>query len=157
MGRKDRFREDRGFLEGVLNDAEDMALAMNDGESGPYVIPVNHVLLNGALYVHTAFEGRKMDLIRRNPRVGFTAYTDVRILREKATTTFRSVCGTGTAHIVDNREEKRAALDAVTLRFRSRCPRPAPDAMIDRVAILRIDIDSIMGKYAPGEEEGLKA
>ena len=29
--------------------------------------------------------------------------------------------------------------------------------MINRVAIIRIDIDSLMGKYAPGKEEALKA
>lgn len=157
MGRKDRFREDWDFLEGVLNDAEDMALALNDGDGAPYVFPVNYVLVGKALYVHTAFTGKKMDLIRRNPRVGFTAYVDVRILREKATTAFRSVCGTGTAYIVEDRDEKRLALDAVTVRYRSLCPRPAPDAMINRVAIIRIDIETLMGKHAPGEEEALKA
>lgn len=43
------------------------------------------------------------------------------------------------------------------MRYKSLCPRPAPDSMINRVAIIRIDIDSLMGKYAPGEEEALKA
>ena len=47
--------------------------------------------------------------------------------------------------------------DAITVRYKSLCPRPAPDSMINRVAIIRIDIDSLMGKYAPGEEEALKA
>ena len=119
--------------------------------------PVNFVLLGDALYIHTAFTGKKMDLIRKNPRVGFSAYVDVRIIREKATTTFRSVCGTGTAAIVEDKEEKRTALDAITVRYKSLCPRPAPDSMINRVAIIRIDIDSLMGKYAPGKEEALKA
>ncbi len=118
---------------------------------------MNFVLLGDALYIHTAFTGKKMDLIRKNPRVGFSAYADVRIIREKATTTFRSVCGTGTAIIVEDKEEKRTALDAITVRYKSLCPRPAPDSMINRVAIIRIDIDSLMGKYAPGEEEAFKA
>lgn len=65
--------------------------------------------------------------------------------------------GTGTAAIVEDKEEKRTALDAITVRYKSLCPRPAPDSMINRVAIIRIDIDSLMGKYAPGEEEALKA
>lgn len=157
MGMKDRFRDDRGFIDGVLNDADDMVVALNDGDGAPYAFPVNFVLLGGALYIHTAFAGKKMDLLRRNPRVGFTAYVDVRIIREKATTSFRSVCGTGTASVVEDREEKRAALDAITVRYKSLCPRPAPDSMIDRVAIIRIDIGSLMGKYAPGVEEAVKA
>ena len=115
MGMKDRFRADRDFIDGVLNDADDMVVALNDGDGAPYAF------------------------------------------REKATTTFRSVCGTGTAIIVEDKEEKRTALDAITVRYKSLCPRPAPDSMINRVAIIRIDIDSLMGKYAPGEEEALKA
>ena len=157
MGMKDRFRADRDFIDGVLNDADDMVVALNDGDGAPYAFPVNFVLLGDALYIHTAFTGKKMDLIRKNPRVGFSAYADVRIIREKATTTFRSVCGTGTAIIVEDKEEKRTALDAITVRYKSLCPRPAPDSMINRVAIIRIDIDSLMGKYAPGTEEALKA
>ena len=157
MGMKDRFRADRDFIDGVLNDADDMVVALNDGDGAPYAFPVNFVLLGDALYIHTAFTGKKMDLIRKNPRAGFSAYADVRIIREKATTTFRSVCGTGTAIIVEDKEEKRTALDAITVRYKSLCPRPAPDSMINRVAILRIDLDSLMGNYAPGEEEALKA
>ena len=157
MGRQDRFRSDREFLEGVLNDAEDMTLAKNNNGNAPYVIPVNYVLMGDSLYIHTALTGRKLDLLRQNPRVGFTAYVDVHILREKATTTFRSVYGTGTAVIVEDLEEKRAALDAITVRYKSLCPRPAPDSMLHRVAVIRIDIDSLMGKHAPGEQEAIKA
>ena len=104
MGMKDRFRADRDFIDGVLNDADDMVVALNDGDGAPYAFPVNFVLLGDALYIHTAFTGKKMDLIRKNPRVGFSAYADVRIIREKATTTFRSVCGTGTAIIVEDKD-----------------------------------------------------
>ena len=159
MGMKDRFRADRDFIDGVLNDADDMVVALNDGDGAPYAFPVNfgYDSAGNVLYFPGAAEGRKMDLIRKNPRVGFSAYADVRIIREKATTTFRSVCGTGTAIIVEDKEEKRTALDAITVRYKSLCPRPAPDSMINRVAIIRIDIDSLMGKYAPGEEEALKA
>ena len=87
MGMKDRFRADRDFIDGVLNDADDMVVALNDGDGAPYAFPVNFVLLGDALYIHTAFTGKKMDLIRKNPRAGFSAYADVRIIREKATTT----------------------------------------------------------------------
>ena len=146
MGMKDRFRADRDFINGVLNDADDMVIALNDGDGAPYAFPVNFVLLGDALYIHPAFTGKKMGLIRKNPRVGFSAYVDVRIIREKATTTFRSVCGTGTAAIVESKEEKRTALDAITVRYKSLRPRPAPDSMITRAAIVRIAIDTLTRK-----------
>ena len=45
MGMKDRFRADRDFIDGVLNDADDMVVALNDGDGAPYAFPVNFVLL----------------------------------------------------------------------------------------------------------------
>lgn len=60
MGMKDRFRADRDFINGVLNDADDMVVALNDGDGAPYAFPVNFVLLGDALYIHTAFTGKKM-------------------------------------------------------------------------------------------------
>ena len=63
MGMEDRFRADRDFIDGVLNDADDMVVALNDGDGAPYAFPVNFVLLGDALYIHTAFTGKKMDLI----------------------------------------------------------------------------------------------
>ena len=95
MGMKDRFRADRDFIDGVLNDADDMVVALNDGDGAPYAFPVNFVLLGDALYIHTAFTGKKMDLIRKNPRVGFSAYADVRIIREKATPRSAAFAGPG--------------------------------------------------------------
>lgn len=134
-----------------------MVVALNDGDGAPYAFPVNFVLLGDALYIHTAFTGKKMDLIRKNPRAGFSAYADVRIIREKATTTFRSVWR-------DRDGDYRRGQGGKT--HRARChhralqilvPAPRPRFLINRVAIIRIDIDSLMGKYAPGEEEALKA
>ena len=51
MGMKDRFRADRDFIDGVLNDADDMVVALNDGDGAPYAFPVNFVLLGTGLAV----------------------------------------------------------------------------------------------------------
>ncbi|MFQ5809445.1 MAG: pyridoxamine 5'-phosphate oxidase family protein, partial [Armatimonadota bacterium] len=40
-----------------------------DGEV--YVIPINHCYVRGRLIFHCAFEGRKLDMMRQNPRVCF--------------------------------------------------------------------------------------
>ena len=70
MGMKDRFRADRDFINGVLNDADDMVIALNDGDGAPYAFPVNFVLLGDALYIHTAFNREKMDLNPQEPPRG---------------------------------------------------------------------------------------
>lgn len=40
-----------------------------DGEV--YVVPINHCYVRGKLIFHCAFEGRKLDMMRKNPRVCF--------------------------------------------------------------------------------------
>jgi len=40
-----------------------------DGEV--YVIPIDHCYVRGRLIFHCAFEGRKLDMMRKNPRVCF--------------------------------------------------------------------------------------
>ena len=116
----------------------------------PYVLPFNHVWLDGRIYIHCAFAGRKIDVLRRDARVGFSTAVDVRIIRERSTTHFRSLCGTGRVSEVTDTEEKRRALDAISLRFDARCPRPAPDAALARVNILRIDVESLTCRHKDG-------
>ena len=35
----------------------------------PYVIPMNHSMVENQLYLHGAFQGKKMELMRKNPKV----------------------------------------------------------------------------------------
>lgn len=89
-------------------------------------------------------------VLRRDGRVGFSTAVDVCIIREKSTTHFRSLCGTGRVSEVTDTEEKRRALDAISLRFDARCPRPTPDAALARVNILRIDVESLTCRHKNG-------
>lgn len=78
--------------------------------------------------------------------MGFAAALDVTIVRERSTTWYKSVSGCGHIRIVEDTEEKRRALDALSLRYAARCPRPAPEAMLRRVNVLCIDVENISGK-----------
>lgn len=147
MRRKERERTDRAFMEQVLKDADTLWLSLNT-DGAPYVIPVNHALHEGVLYVHCADEGLKLDLIRRDPRVGFAAAADVRILRERSSTAYRSVCGSGTAVLVDDDEEKQKALVAIRDQYQAICDLPAPAARLPKIGIIRIDIERMTGKEA---------
>jgi nitroimidazol reductase NimA-like FMN-containing flavoprotein (pyridoxamine 5'-phosphate oxidase superfamily) len=57
-------------MEEILNRAEVGRLALCDG-STPYVIPLNFAYLNGKIGFHCAFEGKKLDIIAKNPRCCF--------------------------------------------------------------------------------------
>ena len=87
----------------ILNKAESLYVAFQTGDF-PYVLPFNHVWLDGHIYIHCALEGRKIDVLRRDGRVGFSTAVDVCIIREKSTTHFRSLCGTGRVSEVTDTE-----------------------------------------------------
>ena len=152
MRLKKRECNEEEFFDEVFSAADDLALAMNAGDF-PYVIPVNFAQerANGArrIYIHCAPEGRKLDLLRADGRVAFMLHAGVEIDREHATTIYTCLCGTGRAVIVENAEEKGHALDAIAARYQARCHVPARPGDIARVAILRIDVESLSGKRRP--------
>ncbi|HJB65618.1 MAG TPA: pyridoxamine 5'-phosphate oxidase family protein [Candidatus Mailhella merdavium] len=152
MRLKKRECNDEAFFDEVFEKAEDLALAMKAGDY-PYVVPVNFVQekVNDVrrIYIHCAREGRKIDLLREDARVAFMLHADVEIDREHSTTAYKCLCGTGKAAIVEDTEEKGRALDAIAMRYQARCHVPARPEDIERVAILRIDVESLSGKRRP--------
>lgn len=145
MRRKDRERTDSEFFDEVFSAAEVLFLAFTNGDA-PYCLPVNFAREGDHIYIHCAPEGLKLDCVRRDDRVAFSCAVDVVIDRERSTTYYKSLCGTGCAVIIDDMEEKRHALDCIGERYAARCPRPAPEATARRVTILRIDIRTLTGK-----------
>lgn len=149
MRRVQKERTDPAFMVAVLQEAEECVLGLT-GPDGPYVVPVNFVYIDGKLYFHCAQEGHKLDLLQADPRVAFTVYTGVEVLPDVSSTAYRSVCGNGRGVILEDREEKRAALDAIARRFMADCPLPTPDAAVDSVAVVRVDIEVLTGKCSTG-------
>ena len=145
MRRKDRECSDPTFFHDML-DRADVATVAFHAEEYPYVLPLNFVFMNGALYVHSATEGRKLDCMKKDPRVGFSIHTVLKIDREKATTCYECLCGEGFARIVTDREEKQKALAALAAKFQSRCEIPVPEHMLEHTTVIRIDTLQLNGK-----------
>ena len=76
MRRKDREVKDRALISGMLDMAEILHIAIKD-EPFPYLVPVNYGYeWQGdtlVFYFHCAKVGRKLDLLRRDPRVTVNA------------------------------------------------------------------------------------
>ena len=142
---KGQLCHDPAWLDAFFQRADEIFVSFSGGDY-PYVLPLNFVWLDGRIYLHCGFTGRKLALLRQDGRVGFAAALDVTIVRERSTTWYKSVSGCGHIRIVEDTEEKRRALDALSLRYAARCPRPAPEAMLRRVNVLCIDVENISGK-----------
>lgn len=71
MRRADR-QQDRAFALDLIDRCSHGVVAISSGEDTPYCLPLSLVRVEDALYFHCARAGRKLDLLRRNPRVCVT-------------------------------------------------------------------------------------
>lgn len=145
MRRAERACDSPEFLNAIFDEVEVMTVAFHCGEH-PYPVPLNFVHIDGSLYFHCALEGRKLDCITHDSRVGFSIFRFLGIDRAKATTCYQSVCGTGTAEFVTDPALKQAALAALAAKYESKCTLPVPDTMLAATAVVRIVITSMTGK-----------
>ncbi len=139
---------DRAEIEEILARAEVLFLALRD-EPAPYVVPLNFAFADGAIWFHGAREGTKLDLIRRDPRVGFSAVADARVVPAPAacdsSALGSSVVGRGTAVVCTDPGERRRGLDALMRRYGIVAPAYRADAL-ERTCVVRIDVEELRGK-----------
>ena len=149
MRRSEREIRDEQKLSELLEQAEVCRLGFND-DPYPYVVPVNFVYRAGRLYFHSAAEGRKMALIERAGEVcievdqGSVVAGDDRACSWG--TRYESVIGEGRASVVGDAQEKLEALQALMEKYSGRADWSIPASELDRVAVVRIDIEHLSGK-----------
>ena len=118
MRRKDREVTDINGIEEILLRCKTCHVAMVDNGK-PYVVPLSYGyrFLDGRvleLYFHSAFEGRKLDILKRDNRVCFEMTHEGESIRSDTPCNsgywFSSVIGYGEVIFIDDIEEKCEAL-----------------------------------------------
>lgn len=128
------------------------------GDNGyPYGVPLSYVYHNGKLYFHCAQAGHKLDAIRREEKCSFCVIVQDQVVPEKYTTYFRSVIAFGKVRILENIEEKQAALEALGERFNPGQPESLEKeiaATWNSVCVLEMAIEHLTGKEAKELRQG---
>ena len=152
MRRGDKEIRDAERIDELLRSEQVLRLALTD-DGAPYVLPMSFVRDGDDLYLHSAAEGRKIDLIRRNPRVGFELDRVGAIVPGAQACGFsvryRSVIGEGTAEFVEGRGEKRRVLLLLMEKYAGTADWTFPDAAVDRTAVIRVRVDRLSAKESP--------
>ena len=155
MRRKDREVTDSSQIRAVLNKCTHCRLGLYDGEE-VYIVPMNFGWTeeNGAytLYFHCASAGRKLDILRQNPKAAFQMDTDF-TLRPAETAcdysaAFASITGTGTVEFLTDPAEKRLGLAAVMDHTAGAGAWSFPEASVNRVTVLRLTVEKLSCKMA---------
>jgi uncharacterized protein len=150
LRRSDRQIADRAAIEEMLRHAEAGRLGLS-ADNRPYVVPLNFVYWNDAIYFHCAAEGRKIDIIKENPRVCFEVdafYGTVHSNRPAAHAAhYSSVIVFGRAALVEDLQLKFDVLQALLDKYApGRQYQPLRMSEADHVAIVQIMADSMTGK-----------
>jgi nitroimidazol reductase NimA-like FMN-containing flavoprotein (pyridoxamine 5'-phosphate oxidase superfamily) len=152
MRRHEREITSQAELNAVLQAATVVELAMVD-EGSPYVVPMSFGFADGCLYLHCAKQGRKIDILRRNPQVCFNLFCDDAIIRGPApagcniTSRYRSITGEGRAEFIEGDDAKRKALDIILAHYASG-PFVYDLAILERTCVFRVVVESMTGKKA---------
>lgn len=148
MRRKEKEITNRADIEKILNESNVCRLAMVDGDK-PYMVPMNFGYRDNTLFFHSAPEGRKIDVIKKNPHVCFEVDQLIRIKKAKLAcdwgVEFKSVIGSGTAQLLSTLEEKTAALDIIMSQYSGR-PFEYSAEMVGKTAVIKVPIDWMTGK-----------
>jgi len=121
MRRKDREITDINGIEEILLQCRTCHVAMADAGM-PYVVPLSYGyrIIKGnilELYFHSAREGRKLDILKRNNKVCFEISREGEPLTSDTPCNsgyyYASVIGFGQAVFIDDDNEKRGALSAM--------------------------------------------
>lgn len=150
MRRKEKEITDPKIIHQLLSTADTVRIAMIDNNE-PYLVPLNYGYKDNALYIHCAKEGRKINILKKNPRVCFEIEGRSELVTGneacKWTMNFQSLIGYGSVTILENKEEKITGLDILMAQFGSKKNSYHPKHL-DAIVILKIEIESICGKQS---------
>lgn len=128
-------------------------LATSGPENEPYITPLNFVLYNDKIYFHCAFEGKKIENLRRNPKVCFEVSAPGKLYAaphaKNFSMRFWSVLVFGEARQTDDPTLKMEVLNALMDKYATGydfIPLTIEDTEI--VNIIEISIQKISGKVS---------
>lgn len=151
MRRKDKQITDKKVLREILSANKICRVAFTDGNI-PYIVPMNYGYKDNTIFLHSALEGRKIDLMKANNNVCVEITDSIEIVAsEKACgygTKYRSVICTGTIYIVIDLKQKFEGLELIMKQHTGSSEWVIPENAAAKVAVLRIDIETITGKIS---------
>ena len=159
MTKRERQITDESQILKILDNAKVLHLGLSVNDE-PYVVPMNYGynMEDGrlVLYMHSALLGKKLDMIRINPRVFFELDCD-RMPFEgdkpcQYGLVYSSVMGRGTARIIEDVEEKKRAM-TILMKTQTGKEFVFDEKLVSIVAVIRVDVAEYTAKHRPLPEK----
>ena len=157
--RREREVTDIGEIIKILDKSMVVRIGMvDDGEC--YIVPMNYgyTMDDGklTLWLHGSLKGRKLDVMRKNPKIFFELDCDIIPFEGDIAcrygVSYASVMGRGTAVITEDIEEKKHGL-SVLMKTQTGKDFSFDDKMASVVSVIRIDVSEYTAKRRPHPSE----
>lgn len=149
MRRADKEIKSKNEIEWVLKEAYVLRISLSEDKS-PYMVPMNFAYHENCIYLHSAPEGRKIDILKKNNRVCFEVDIYTQIVKNSKPCNwgmrYSSVIGFGRAHFVEEFKDKKDALDIIMKKYSSKSSFEYSKEALEGVAVIIIEIDEMTGK-----------
>lgn len=133
------------IVEAIITKTKVCHVAFSDGVK-PYVIPFNFGYHDKILYIHSAPEGRKMEILKKNKNVCVSFDTDCELyIRNEEVAcsysmTFKSVVADSEVEFISDAGQKIEALKLIMKQYTGRDDFTFNMPAINNVAVMRINI-----------------
>jgi len=150
--------KDKSVIEKILLTSEICRLGFIDDDK-PYILPFNYGYQNGAIYIHCAKDGKKINLIKKNNLVCIEIEQIAKIERYKKAckwgTKYRSVIGYGKVEIITDYDQKCIGLDVIMNHNGADSSNDLnyEKSEVDSMFILKVEIISMTGKQSSNFNE----
>ena len=148
MRRKEKEIVDKSEIESIIRKSMVCRLGLAD-DGTPYVVPLCFGYDNGALFFHSAKEGKKIEILRRNSRVCFEFDIAPEVHSGKTACAwgmkYRSVIGFGRALFVEDPKERRKALDVIMGQYADG-DFEYSEKSFGKALVIKVEIKSMTGK-----------
>ena len=139
----------------ILEKSKVVHIGMVDGDE-PYVVPMNYGYTYEneklTIWLHGATTGRKLDIIRKNPKVFFEMECDLvpfdGDVACKYGLSYSSLMGKGIATIIENSEEKQKAL-SILMKTQVDIDFEFNEKLASVVGIIKIEVSEFTAKHRP--------
>jgi uncharacterized protein len=135
----------------VISKCQVCHMAMVDPEGFPYVVPLNFGYHEGTIYLHSSQKGKKIDILKNNPRVCIEFSTDYMLRAQSEhvacsySMKYRSLLAYGKVEFIDEYDAKVEAMNKVMKQYASRDFHYNPPS-IHEVCCYKVKVERMDGR-----------
>jgi hypothetical protein len=153
MRRSDKEITDKTEVVKIIEKCDVCRLALSENNI-PYIVPMNYgyEYVNGKLilYFHGAKEGRKLDIMSKNPFACFEMDCSHKLIEADEacdySMEYESVIGSGKISLCIDKSEKVNALKLLMKKYAKDKEFSFPDHAIESVTVFKLDVSEFTGK-----------